>query len=186
MLGVGLPDRAVGLVQRHARMPTMVKYLCGCGAVIHTSGGIPNFQQWIHRVRCRLGRVDPSRHRGEALVAGLALTHWMPSIKQLCTASFVLVSLGIVLLVFCGIYALTDVVGVAKPVWPLTVMGRNTLLVYSLDMVVLWWIDSSVAVFTGRFRFIGLFGSVVQALAVSSVVWLVCLWLYRRQIVIKM
>jgi predicted acyltransferase len=65
-------------------------------------------------------------------------------------------------------------------------VGRSTLLVYSIDMVLLWWIDSSVAVFTARFKFIGLFGSVVQALAVALMVWLVCLWLYRRQIVIKM
>lgn len=28
-------------------MPTMAKFLCRCGAVIHTSGGIPNPHQWM-------------------------------------------------------------------------------------------------------------------------------------------
>ena len=120
------------------------------------------------------------------LGAGRLLAVWVPMVKQLCTPSFVLFSLGVVLVAFALVYSLTDVLGFARWGWAWGVMGRNTLVVYSIDMVLLWWVDSSVAVFTDRFSFFGLFGSVVQALAAALMVWLLCLWLYRRNIVVKL
>lgn len=119
-------------------------------------------------------------------VAGLALMPVVPSIRRIWTASFVLWSAAWVILMLLVLYLLIEVAGYRKIVFPLSVVGANTIFIYSLSEVLRGWLDRSVAVFTGKFWFLGAFGPVAQSCAVLAVMWSLCYWLYRRNIFLRL
>ena len=118
--------------------------------------------------------------------AGLGLMPFVPSIRRIWTASFVFWSAGWVLLMLLVLYLLIDVAGYRKMVFPLSVVGANTIFIYALCVVLGGWLNKSVAVFTVRFWFLGAFGPVVQSCAVLAVMWCLCYWLYRRNILLRL
>jgi heparan-alpha-glucosaminide N-acetyltransferase len=121
-----------------------------------------------------------------AFAAGLALRPWIPMIKQLCTPSFILYSLGWVLFMLLAFYWLIEVCGWKKAAFPLLVVGMNSIFIYSVSEVLHEWLDRAVAVFTFRFNFLGTLAPVAQALTVLLVMWYCCYWLYRRKIFFKL
>jgi heparan-alpha-glucosaminide N-acetyltransferase len=118
--------------------------------------------------------------------AGLALSPWIPIVKQLCTASFILYSLGWVLFMLIGFYLVIEVGGYRKWTFPLVVVGANSIFVYSLGMVLREWLDHAVGVFTFGYKFIGTFAPVAQSCTVVAVMWYLCYWLYKRKIFLKL
>lgn len=118
-------------------------------------------------------------------VAAFALRPWIPFIKQLCTASFILYSLGWVLLMLIGFYVLTEVAGYRKWTFPLVVVGMNSIFIYFVSEVLFGWLDRALGVFTFHYNFIGKLAPVAQATTVLVAMWLMCLWLYRRRIFFK-
>ncbi len=118
--------------------------------------------------------------------SGLALMPLVPSIRRIWTASFVFWSAGWVLLMLLAFYLLIEVVGLRRIVFPLSVVGSNAIFIYSLEEVLRGWLNKSVAVFTGGFRALGVFGPVLQSCAVLLVMWSLCYWLYRRKIFLRL
>jgi predicted acyltransferase len=118
--------------------------------------------------------------------AGLGLSPWIPMIKQLCTASFILYSLGWVLFMLIGFYLVTEVAGYRKWTFPLLVVGANSILIYSLSMVLHEWLDRAVGVFTFHYKWIGTLAPVAQSCTVLAVMWYACYWLYKRKIFLKL
>ncbi len=118
--------------------------------------------------------------------SGLALSTVIPSIRRIWTASFVLWSAGWVTLMLLVFYLLIVVAGRRRIAFPLTVVGSNAIFIYSLDEILREWLNRSVAVFTGKFWFLGAFGPVAQSCAVLLVMWLLCYWLYRRRIFLRL
>lgn len=114
-----------------------------------------------------------------------ALQPWIPFIKQLCTASFILYSLGWVLVMLIGFYGIIEVLGFRKWTFPLVVVGMNSIFIYSFSELLHSWLDRAVAVFTFRYQFIGTLAPVAQACTVVLVMWYLCYWLYRRRIFLK-
>jgi predicted acyltransferase len=110
---------------------------------------------------------------------------WIPFIKQLCTASFILYSLGWVLLMLIGFYAVVEVLGYRKWIFPLTVVGMNSIFIYFVSEVLFRWLDRAVGVFTFNYNFIGRLAPVAQATTVVLVMWYLCYWLYKRRIFFK-
>ena len=119
------------------------------------------------------------------LACGLALSLFNPMVKRLWTTSFTLYSAGWVFLMLAAFYWLVEVKGWQKPMFPLLILGMNSIFVYSVSMVLYGWLDKSVAVFTGRFLLAGSFAPVFQATAVVLVMWYACYWLYQRRIFLK-
>jgi predicted acyltransferase len=118
--------------------------------------------------------------------SGLALSLWNPLVKRIWTASFTLYSTGWVLLMLLGFFFLADVLRWRKPLFPLVVVGMNSIFIYSVSQVLQGWINRSVGVFTGNFQWIGVLAPVAQATAVLAVMWYLCYWLYRRKIFFKL
>ena len=114
-----------------------------------------------------------------------ALRPWIPFIKQLCTASFILYSLGWVLFMLIGFYAVVEVLGYRKWIFPLTVVGMNSIFIYFVSEVLFRWLDRAVGVFTFNYNFIGTLAPVAQATTVVLVMWYFCYWLYKRRIFFK-
>lgn len=141
-----------------------------------------------------LRRHDSPRRRMQVLggaalacfAAGWALTPLVPMVKRIWTASFTLFSTGWVLLMLLAFYYLVDVRGWRKPVFPLIVVGMNSIFIYSLSIVLAGWLDRAVAVFTFRWQFIGTLAPVAQASTVVLVMWYLCYWLYQRKIFFKL
>jgi heparan-alpha-glucosaminide N-acetyltransferase len=119
-------------------------------------------------------------------ISGLALSSVIPSIRRIWTASFVLWSAGWVILMLLAFYLLIEVAGWRRIAFPLTVVGSNAIFIYSLDEILRKWLNQSVAVFTGKFWFLGAFGPVAQSCAVLLLMWLLCYWLYRRKIFLRL
>jgi heparan-alpha-glucosaminide N-acetyltransferase len=121
-----------------------------------------------------------------AFASGLALGQVNPLVKRIWTASFTLYSTGWVLFMLLGFYWLVEVRGYRKLVFPLLVVGMNSIFVYSLNQVLWGWIDRAAGVFTGRFTWLGTPAPVLQACAVLGVMWYLCYWLYQRKIFLKL
>ena len=121
-----------------------------------------------------------------AFAGGLALSPFIPIIRRIWTASFVLFSAGWVLAMFLVLYLLIEVAGYRKLAFPLLVAGSNAIFIYSLDMILRGWLNKSVAVFTGNFVFLGTLAPVAQSCAVLLVMWSLCYWLYQRKIFLRL
>ena len=118
--------------------------------------------------------------------SGLALSLFNPMVKRLWTSSFTLYSAGWVFLMLAASYWLVEVRSWSKPMFPLLILGMNSIFVYSVSMVLYSWLDRAVGVFSGRFTAAGIFSPVLQATAVLLVMWYLCYWLYKRKIFIRL
>jgi len=119
-------------------------------------------------------------------VGAFILRPWIPFVKQLCTASFILYSLGWVLVMLIGFYVLTEVLGYRKWTFPLVVVGMNSIFIYFVGEVLSGWLNRAVGVFTFHYAFIGKLAPVAQACTVLLVMWSMCCWLYKRRIFFKL
>jgi heparan-alpha-glucosaminide N-acetyltransferase len=121
-----------------------------------------------------------------SFAVAFALRPWIPFIKQLCTASFILYSLGWVLFMLIGFYLIIEVLGYRKWSFPLLVVGMNSIFIYFVSGVLRGWLDRAVGVFTFHYSFIGTLAPVAQATTVLLVMWYLCYWLYQRRIFLKL
>ena len=121
-----------------------------------------------------------------SFVVAFALRPWIPFIKQLCTASFILYSLGWVLFMLIGFYAIIEVLGYRKWSFPLLVVGMNSIFIYFVSEVLQRWLDRAIGVFTFHYSFVGTLAPVAQATTVLLVMWYLCYWLYQRRIFFKL
>jgi predicted acyltransferase len=64
-------------------------------------------------------------------------------------------------------------------------VGMNPLFIYCLHQLLKGWIDHSLMVFTGGYKFLGLFGPIAQSCSVLVVIWLLAYWMYKRKIFLK-
>ncbi len=117
--------------------------------------------------------------------SGLVLSLFNPMVKRLWTTSFTLYSAGWVFLILAAFYWLVEVRGWRKPMFPLLILGMNSIFVYSVSMVLYGWLDRAVGVFSGRFASAGVLSPVLQATAVLAVMWYLCYWLYKRKIFLR-
>jgi len=120
-----------------------------------------------------------------SFATGLALSLWIPMIKQLCTPSFVLYSLGWVLFMLIGFYLVIEVLNFRRWTFPFVVLGANSIFVYSLGMVLREWLDRAVGVFTLHYQWLGTLAPVAQSCTVLAVMWYLCYWLYEKKIFLK-
>jgi predicted acyltransferase len=141
-------------------------------------------------LRSSLPRPKQMKILGVAMVVswavGLALMPIIPSLRRIWTASFVFWSAGWAILMLLVLYLLIEVAGYKWMVFPLSVAGANTIFLYTLGEILRGWIDRSVAVFTGRFWFLGPFSPVGQSCVVLAVMWYSCYWLYKRKIFLRL
>lgn len=78
------------------------------------------------------------------VVAGFALEPYVPIVKKLWTASFVLLTSGLTLMVLMAFYALADLYRFERPVVWLAPLGRNALAVYVGSIAMALWLEGIV------------------------------------------
>ena len=123
------------------------------------------------------------------VVGGYALDPLTPIIKRICTSSFVIVSGGWCLLALALSYWLIDVLKLKK--WSLffCIVGMNPLFIYLFTMTGgAWWFNRIARPFTmGVFHWAGILqAEIITSLVVWGMLWLLCFWLYKRRIFIRL
>ena len=116
------------------------------------------------------------------IIAGLTIC---PIVKRIWTPSWVLYSGGIVIALLATFYWLVEMKQWRRWTFPLVVVGTNSIAIYLLFELLAPWIANTLKVHLGSGIFSGTYGPVIQRCSVLVVLWLVCWWLYRRRIFLK-
>jgi predicted acyltransferase len=117
------------------------------------------------------------------LAGGWIWSYWMPWNRHLWTSSMILGAGGISFFLLALSYAVIDVGGIQRWVFPFVVIGANALLAYSVDPIFVW---ASTTLATGLAPntpapLIGLFSA---ALEIAGLWWV--LWhLYQKRIFLR-
>jgi predicted acyltransferase len=131
-----------------------------------------------------------------------ALAGWLvcPIVKRIWTPSWVLFSAGWTFALLAGFFWLIDMRGWRRWAFPLLVVGMNSIAMYCMAQLMKGWIRSSLQIHLGPFALPSLawlrpavdpvwlndtFGPIVQSAAVLLVMWLICLWMYRRGLFLR-
>jgi heparan-alpha-glucosaminide N-acetyltransferase len=123
------------------------------------------------------------------LVLGLA---WQalgcPLVKRLWTPSWALFSTGWCCVILGALYAVVDVRGWRAWSFPLVVVGMNSIAIYSMGMLLKGWTARTLQTHlrADLFKILGPANApFVQSTLVGLVFWLVCWWMYRRRIFLR-
>jgi predicted acyltransferase len=143
------------------------------------------------------------------LGAGLALDHsiwpeWLiqmtgvdpewtlcPVVKRIWTPSWVIFSAGWTFLMLAGFYLIIDVIGFKRWAFPFVIVGMNSIAIYCMAQLIKPWISEMFRTYAGRNVFqdvadkLGTYSPIVETSTQLLVLWLICLWLYRQKIFIK-
>src|SRR5581483_9135640 len=143
--------------------------------------GILLMQERSHRYKMRLLAICAA----SAFVLGLALEPFVPMVKRLWLPSFTFFSAGWVIVMLLAFYWVIEVKGYKRWVFPLLVVGMNSIFIYSFSQVLRGWLNHGIGVFTRNFSFLGPLGEIPQNLLVMAAMWYMCYWLYQRKIFLK-
>ncbi len=111
-----------------------------------------------------------------------------PSVKRIWTPAWVLFSGGWCFLLMAFFYLVCDVIGWRKWGFVFTVVGMNSIAMYCLADGAGGFIRQSIRIHFGPnvFQILGpIWAPMVQTTTVLIILWLVCLWMYRRKIFLK-
>lgn len=130
----------------------------------------------------------------------LAGEYLCPLVKRIWTPSWVLFSAGWSYAMLAGFFWLIDIQSWRRWAFPLIVVGTNSIAMYCMSQLMKGWIRSSLQIHLGPFALPILrgmplsvdplwlnntFGPITQSAAVLLVLWLICLWMYRRGLFLR-
>jgi heparan-alpha-glucosaminide N-acetyltransferase len=125
------------------------------------------------------------------LVIGTALDGSIcPIVKRIWTPSWTIFSAGWTSMLLALFYGVIDVVGWRRWAFPLVVVGVNSIAMYLMAQLMKPFVSQSLKTHLGPRIFDVRIGNVdynpiAQSVAVLLVFWLICLWMYRRRIFLK-
>jgi predicted acyltransferase len=124
------------------------------------------------------------------LLSGLLLG-WLgicPVVKRIWTPSWTLFSGGWCLLILAGLYVVTDIKGWKSWVFPIVVIGMNSIAIYCMTWLFEGFFLTTLKVHLGQEAF-KIFGAAyepfLQGAAVLILFWLVLYWMYRRRLFLR-
>ena len=141
-------------------------------------------------LQSRPGKISKPRI---LLFAGVSL--WMagylldatvcPSVKRLWTPSWVVSSTAWTCWMLAAFYWVIEVHGFKISALPLAAVGANSIAIYVMYQLMKPFIVGSIKTHCGRQLFDGPTGPLVRGTTVLVVLWLICLWLYKKKIFFK-
>ncbi len=124
------------------------------------------------------------------LAVGLFLdwTGVCPLIKRIWTPSWAIFSTAWCCLILGGLYVLIDVAGIRRWTFPLVVVGTNSIAIYAMSMLLPNWTAATLRTHLGQSIF-QLWGAAnepaLESMMVGLTFWLVCWWMYRQRIFLR-
>jgi heparan-alpha-glucosaminide N-acetyltransferase len=146
---------------------------------------------WLKTSRSTAEKLKGLVIGGVALtVAGLLLQwlHICPIVKRIWTSSYTLYSGGLVVLMLAGFYALVEWKGWRRWVFPLLVIGANSIAIYVMSWTMEEFVSGALVRHLGRAPFAVLghpFEPVLRGAGVLIVFWAILYWMYRRKIFLR-
>ncbi len=108
-----------------------------------------------------------------------------PIIKRIWTPSWVIASTAWCCWMLAAFYWVIEVHGWKLWSLPLAAVGANSIAMYLMSQLMKPFLAASIQTHTDRYFFTGPYGPLVKGVSVFAALWLICLWLYRRKIFIK-
>jgi predicted acyltransferase len=117
-----------------------------------------------------------------------------PLIKRIWTPSWALFSTGWCCLILGLLFAVVDVLKLRFWTFPLVVVGVNSIAIYCMGQLLKPWTEHTLQIHFGQDVFtritalLGLesaFVPMVQMTMIGLVFWLICLWMYRQKIFVR-
>jgi len=126
-----------------------------------------------------------------------------PVIKRIWTPSWALFSGAYVLWMLAVFYLVIDVMRLKFWTWPLVVVGMNSLAVYVMAQSMKGWVTKMLTIHFGpdlmpavvrdwltgatgwNLAHDGPYAPVVQSVMILLVFWLICVWMYRQKIFVR-
>ncbi len=108
-----------------------------------------------------------------------------PIVKKIWTPSWALFCSGWTLWILSGFYYVVDVAGWKKWTFPFVVVGMNCTAMYLMWQMFKGWVSQSIRTHFGSALFETAYGPVWMSLAWTLVLWLICYWMYKRKIFLK-
>jgi predicted acyltransferase len=119
------------------------------------------------------------------LVVGLAAAQVVPSVKRIWTPSWAVYSTGWTLLILAAFYLVIDMAGWKAWAFPFVVVGMNSIAMYCMSQLLRGWVGQSMKIHLPTAWFEGPYGLIFHTTMILVVLWLICLWMYRRKIFLK-
>lgn len=133
-------------------------------------------------------------------IAGLSEFTICPSVKRIWTPTFAVFSTGWTLWLLACFYWIIDIKGYQRWAFPMVVVGMNSITMYVMAQLMKPWISDTLTTHLGYLigtaqeqedgsvtyaLFAGPYSSITEAASRLLVMWLICYWLYRQKIFIK-
>ncbi len=120
-----------------------------------------------------------------------------PIVKKIWTPTWALFSAGWAFAILATFYLVTDVIGFRIWAFPLKVVGMNSIVAYCLAQLTQGWFSKllektlrtvdSMAGTTSHAKIFGdgMYVEIYQSIAFVAFMWIICFWLYRRRLFIR-
>jgi len=147
--------------------------------------------QWLRTSRSSAQKLQGLVLAGIALTLSGLVLQWLglcPIVKRIWTSSYTLYSGGLVVLILSAIYAVTDLKGWTRWMFPLVVIGSNSIAVYVMSWTIESFVGSALRRHLGEAPFAILgpaFEHVLLGASILATFWLVLFWMYRRKIFLR-
>ena len=115
----------------------------------------------------------------------VTLFHVCPIVKRIWTPTFAVYSTGWTFLMLAAFFWVIDMHGYRRWAFPLIVVGMNSIAIYCMSQLMRPWLRETLKRHFGQNIFNGTYGPIIDSAAVLLCLWLICLWLYRRKIFIR-
>jgi predicted acyltransferase len=147
--------------------------------------------EWLKTARTSAEKFKGLVVAGIALAAAGLLLQWLhicPIVKRIWTSSYTLYSGGLVILILAALYGAVEIKGWRRWVFPLLVIGANSIAIYVLSWTVEDFVSGAIVRHAGHAPFLVFgppFEPVLRGMGVLLIFWLVLYWMYRRKIFLK-
>lgn len=124
------------------------------------------------------------------VAAGYALDYFgvCPIVKRIWTPSWTLFSAGLAVLMLASFYAVVDLFGWQRWTFPLVVVGMNSIAIYMMSQLLKPWMSETLKrhISPGIFEVAGAsYEPMVQMAWIVLAWWLICYWMYRQKIFVR-
>jgi predicted acyltransferase len=143
--------------------------------------------QWLRERRTGGRRSWASRSPGPpAWRWGVVMDAYLcPVVKRIWTPSWVFFSTGWTCGLLALFYGVIDVRGYRSWAFPLVVVGANSIAIYVMAQCLKPYTAATLKTHLGPHIFDGTYGPMIQSASVLLVFWLICFWMYRNKIFVK-
>jgi predicted acyltransferase len=108
-----------------------------------------------------------------------------PIVKRIWTPSWAVYSTGWTCWMLAAFYGVIDVAGWRRWAFPLVVVGMNSIAIYVMSQLSKPFVAASLRTHFGPDLFEGPYGPLIRSSATLLVFCLICYWLYRKRIFIR-